>query len=343
MSPQICLALLVLALLTASIQPQEMKIHGHTINLKKQKPTPGTGPPVKCQQIQCWMKKRFMLLQVDNWDNETRNEWQGYRFNLTHFDGPHIGSWYTREYAARHGLTYRLVSVPGMDRYHARYFMKHYVTQRILEQDETDFLVVLDFDVMVSDFDQDIRCLLEQWGYSCEEDAGGKTPLFLQAQDPHFNPFQWNEWPNGTRVLNVNTGFMVIRNSPRTRDLWGQYIATCTANQTNWGNIWFWDQGYWNKDIRWRMKEHEMVVLPCEQANGFRWVVNHEPGWGCGGRYITHGWMFGKQHVAYEMLRRLMVVWTSRVNDLWQHKEVAKEELFPFLYPGGSSGKKAPG
>jgi hypothetical protein len=35
-----------------------------------------------------------------------------------------------------------------------------------------------------------------------------------------------------------------------------------------------------------------------------RWVVNHEPGWGCGGKYITHGWMFGKEHVGYEMLRR---------------------------------------
>lgn len=38
--------------------------------------------------------------------------------------------------------------------------------------------------------DQDVRCLLEHWGFDC--DGKKHSPLFLQSEDPPSNP--WNYW-----------------------------------------------------------------------------------------------------------------------------------------------------
>mmetsp|Transcript_29576 Transcript_29576/g.75393 ORF Transcript_29576/g.75393 Transcript_29576/m.75393 type:complete len:340 (-) Transcript_29576:1029-2048(-) len=305
-------------------------------NLTREAPRTYTnGQLVQCKQMECWKSKRFMLLQVDNMDEETRDEWRGLRWNMSNLSPAVISSWYTHMYAKRHGLEYTLHSVRGVpsnDGRRTRFFMKTFVVPRYLK--EVDFLLVLDFDAMVSEFDQDIRCLLEMWGFNCERQRSVNKdkaePIFLGSEDPAYNIWNYQVYDDGRKWLNINTGFMVVRSTERSRELWDAYTDIVKSNVSWWGPMWYHDQGFWNGYVRKLMRPGEQVALPCEEANGYRWVGNHGQ-WGCSGKWITHGWWYGKVVTAHEMFRRMMLVWTQPLEAAIQHDYTDRAAIFPFL------------
>jgi len=182
---------------------------------------------------------------------------------------------------------------------------------------------------MVSDFEQDVRCLLEHWGFGCEESE--HSPLILQAEDPPGNPWNWWEFNKTHRVLNVNTGFMALRNHARTQWLWQRFQEECAHNYTQWQTVWYWDQGFWNGYVRPLMAPWEHIALKCDQANGFRWLTSHDRGYGCAGQHVTHAWGFGKMDIAQEMFRRLLMRWSGQLEANLAHEHSTYKQTFPFL------------
>lgn len=165
-----------------------------------------------------------------------------------------------------------------------------------------DLIIFLDFDAYIVNISLPITALLDQWNFR-------STSLILQAFDPD-GPDNYVTDATGARVLNLNTGFMVLRNHPKTILLLQQWYA-CTEtipecqqytskNQPAW-NIWFRPQ---------LIKDEELVAIPCGDANGGvvdgRFICGDHS---CIGKYISHLW------TEKEEAKRILTSWLLR--DIW--------------------------
>jgi hypothetical protein len=147
-------------------------------------------------------------------------------------------------------------------------------------QDGADTIVYIDQDAFVSNMDQNLVCLLEYWGGAAGHahahagctrrsprtlpssqpmDALLPTPrlppasaragwyaeanqskVFMMALDPE-EPANYVDNKNGHRLLNLNTGFIVIRKSPAALEMLKLW-ADETEAHPEWNHQMFWDQ-----------------------------------------------------------------------------------------------------
>jgi hypothetical protein len=225
---------------------------------------------------------------------------------------------YNRLLMQAQGLSYTLVRA-SQDLAHHRNRSHHHVKPFVLadvlrREKEADTIVFMDVDVIISHADQNLTCLLEHWGWYSENEA---DKLFMMARDPDA-PFNYAALQNGSHVLNVNTGFIVIRNKPEAMKylkLWAEE----THNNTTWNWKQFYDQSIFNVLVRPHLEAQKLIkVLPCDDANGFKWL---DAGRGCcDARFVTHGWG-GKHLIQATIESRLpLAAWRYaqlQRNDVW--------------------------
>ncbi|KAL4420318.1 hypothetical protein ABPG77_010223 [Micractinium sp. CCAP 211/92] len=155
----------------------------------------------------------------------------------------------------------------------------------LLAQDRCELLLFLDLDVMITDFRMALLDLLDRWGFKDHH-------LIAQPIDPGF-PWDTVHLPNGTDDVALNTGFMFLRDRPRTRQLVQQWQRCPLVDKfCEWALDTWWscEQGVYNVFIRPTLAPEELLILPCDEANG------HEgsgyPGLpsNCSGRFVSHFW-----------------------------------------------------
>lgn len=195
---------------------------------------------------------------------------------------------YNRLLMQAQGLSYTLVRA-SQDLAHHRNRSHHHVKPFVLadvlrREKEADTIVFMDQDVIISHAEQNLTCLLEHWGWYSEKEA---DKLFMMAQDPDA-PFNYAALLNGSNVLNVNTGFIAIRNKPEALNYLKLWAEETNTNATwNWQP--FFDQSIFNMLVRPQLEAQSLIkVLPCDDANGFKWL-DAGGGW-CEARFVTHGW-----------------------------------------------------
>ncbi|WIA15912.1 hypothetical protein OEZ85_012661 [Tetradesmus obliquus] len=174
-----------------------------------------------------------------------------------------------------------------------------------------DYVIWLDQDAMISNPEQQLVCLLEHWGVPPAAAANNSTARLWIANDTDAYHNHMTD-ATGQRVLNWNTGFMVWRNTDRSRQVLARWWSEALAH-TEYHHFPFYDQSSFNGFVRPLLQSHEVSTIPCDEANGFGWlqedshtvaqaafnaykrVVNHlranrPPQFNCQGRYITHAW-----------------------------------------------------
>lgn len=114
--------------------------------------------------------------------------------------------------------------------------------------------------------------------------------LFLQSLDPDLEP-NYQLDVNHEKVRRGNTGFMVFRNTPRTKEVIQQWldcpkkIPDCQP-YTYTG---LHEQHVFAHWIRPTLAPGELVLIPCNDANSY---PNGNPTFtgDCVGKYINHYW-----------------------------------------------------
>ncbi len=154
---------------------------------------------------------------------------------------------------------------------------------------EYDLVVLLDADTYFMDWNVPLTTLMHHWGFD-------KQTLFMSAVDPGPpEPGNINSLldVNGTRVVMLNIGFSVWRNAPKMLNLMDQW-ASCTTNITGcdiyFSGMWR-DQTAFNVFIRPQLTDKELLILPCDDANGGNFTDNGN----CTGRHVSHFWLAKEQ------------------------------------------------
>ena len=144
---------------------------------------------------------------------------------------------------------------------------------------EFELVVYMDFDVYLNNMTVPLEQLLQGWGFTQDHDL-------LMALDPD-KPYNRFRLPNGTEVVNLNVGFIVVRNTPGMVALLDEWYRYKESGRD--------DQRAFNIHIRRQVPAGKLLVLPCSEANG------GDPAWNqddpsCKGIHIQHAW-HGKGYV----------------------------------------------
>ena len=114
-------------------------------------------------------------------------------------------------YSAMHGYTYmRVAFEKPTDRmwgFGKGLAIKHALTH-------VDLLVVVDFDVAFMDLTIPLEDMLSRWGFISD------SQLVLAVEDPDIPANRWTDMENGEEKthLNLNLGFLVLRNHPKVHE-----------------------------------------------------------------------------------------------------------------------------
>jgi hypothetical protein len=145
-------------------------------------------------------------------------------------------------------------------------------------------VVTIDHDAIFPNLHVPFEWLLNRWNYS-------QTTSLGMALDNHITP--WNPSGFGNEddfgEVNVNAGFIIAQNLPRTHDILRAWDS-CPSNETTYPNCrkfikeWPAEQGAFGTYIRRQFTEpDDLLVLPCTEANGFP-GANFE----CQGSFVRH-------------------------------------------------------
>ncbi|PSC68339.1 Galactosyl transferase [Micractinium conductrix] len=198
------------------------------------------------------------------------------------------------QYAERHGYRYiRMLVQPtappkapkGMVRC-SIIWRKVEAVARLLPQ--CPLLLLLDLDVVMVNASMPLDVLLQRWGF-------GERNLVLQPEDPGF-PRDWVEWPDGSRHISGNTGLLLFRRHPRTAEIVEQWGA-CPREVPGCREVlrgFPCEQGVWNRFVRPTLRPGELVLAPCDEANGYPGArIDHlQQDANCTGRFIRHYWYY---------------------------------------------------
>ena len=173
-----------------------------------------------------------------------------------------------------------------------------------------DLVVYMDFDVYINNMTVPFEQLFDVWGFTNDHDL-------LMALDPD-KPYNHVQLANGTCILNLNAGFMVIRNTPEMMSLMKEWYTRKDSGHD--------DQRAFNIYIRSKVPVDKLLVLPCKEANG------GDPAWNkedptCNGIHIRHAWLDKgyvethiRNHLLEDMLLTLPIEHYSGDSD-WQCSE----------------------
>jgi hypothetical protein len=138
-------------------------------------------------------------------------------------------------------------------------------------------VVAIDHDALFWNLDLPFEWLLNRWGFTNETS-------FAMALDNN-----WQQNHDDHDVLNINAGFIVAQNLPRTHDILRAWDS-CPSNATMYPNCrkfidrWPAEQGAWGTYMRRQFNEStDRIEIPCTEANGFP-GMNTE----CFGLFIRH-------------------------------------------------------
>lgn len=169
--------------------------------------------------------------------------------------------------------------------------------------DNFDYVVMLDADVVIMQPDVPITDMFKKWGFD-------NPAQIVAAPDETDMPNSWMVY-NGRRFKQVNTGFMVWRNGQRAREA-ARAWSTCFDNSSSpcfqFRNRWAFDMGGFNTFIRHDLlRPEELVVIPCGDANGFPSELTGKNNHGCGGKFASHFWEDSKAIFHVKLNRNLFV------------------------------------
>lgn len=151
--------------------------------------------------------------------------------------------------------------------------------------DGCEIVVSIDHDAIFQNLNLPMEWLLNHWNFT-------RKTSFAMALDNH-----WGQNEDEQGVLNINAGFIVTQNLPRTHDILRAWDS-CPSNSTAYPGcrkfIWNWpsEQGAWGNFMRREFNEtDDYIEIPCTEANGF-------PGMGteCFGELIRH-YTIGKDRI----------------------------------------------
>lgn len=209
-----------------------------------------------------------------------------------------------------HGYDYRYVQAPEFtDRYGT--WVKVPVVQEALLTH--DVAVFMDGDVGVHYPHVPLEWLMNHWNITNET-------LVAASLDVH-------EFPNfnDRGELALNTGFLLGQASPRTQELFQEWIdcplelTDAHANCSQWAYNWAHEQAAFRDYIRPKYnRPQEIVVLPCDEANGSpdRPDGGQPGGEGsnCTGEFIRHYWL-DKHLMKRELTDSIMPYMVSRLQE----------------------------
>ena len=169
-----------------------------------------------------------------------------------------------------------------------------------------DLVVYMDFDVYINNITVPLERLFGIWGFTKDHDL-------LMALDPD-KPYNHVQLANGTSILNLNAGLIVVRNTPEMMSLLEEWYTYKDSGHD--------DQRAFNIYIREKVRPGKLLVLPCKEANG------GDPAWNkvaplCSGVHIQHAWLDKgyvetqvRDHLLEDMLLTLPVE-RRRGNSSW--------------------------
>ena len=181
-------------------------------------------------------------------------------------------------FAALHGYLYVLVEDESMvGGRHEGLWAKPRNIPSVLK--DFDLVVQMDFDVYINDLTMSFERLFDHWGFTPEHEL-------LMALDPD-KPYNHVQLANGTSILNLNTGFMVVRNTPSMATLWAEWNTYRDSGHD--------DQRAFNIHIREKVPTDKLLILSCKEANGGDPAWNNEDPT-CAGIHLQHAWL-GKDYI----------------------------------------------
>lgn len=180
-------------------------------------------------------------------------------------------------YAQMHNYTYRFVQPkPYASRHNT--WVKVDEIYRALRTRAFQFVVFTDSDVFFTHLNMPLEALLDYWNID-------STIALAGALDPGIDRANFDMHD---RQL-INTGFLITQNTPRTDQMFEDWI-TCPTDEkyaacSRWKDSYFHEQSAFSEYVRY---DYADVVkeLPCEEANS---APGQEPK-GCSGKYVRHYW-----------------------------------------------------
>ena len=190
-------------------------------------------------------------------------------------------------YAKLHGYTYNLIidkrEYGPEDARERHTWLKAHNLGPYLENCDT--VVVLDLDAVFTELSVSLEDKLVEWNFT-------DRALVLQALDPDSaDRVNYIELADGRQQLNGNTGFMVLRGRNAKVQSLVKYWADCpeaVPGCEEHRNSLFSDQAAWNVYVRPQLTDDELILLPCDEANGHDGAI--APAYGCSGKFVSHFW-----------------------------------------------------
>lgn len=197
-------------------------------------------------------------------------------------------------YSAMHGYTYmRFAFEEPRDRFWG--FGKAAAIKQAIKH--VDLLVVVDFDVSFMDPTVPLEDMMLRWGFNSAHH------LVMAAEDPDRPINKWTIIENGNESthLNLNIGFMALRNHPKvleSLDVWSNCVDVIPDCEQFRGGA-FPDQTAWNRFALPMFAADEVTRVPCNEANGYdpEWADN----FGCEGIHVHHVWY--PKHRLFELVK----------------------------------------
>lgn len=213
-------------------------------------------------------------------------------------------------YCKMHGYTYKMVvdkriHGPADSPHHGAWLKAHNLSPLLLQ---CDMVVLLDFDVLFSNLSVTIEQKLADWNFS-------ERTLVLQALDPDM-PENYMEHTDGKKLLNGNTGFMVLRGRNKKVQRLVKYWSECPEKvpgcEVHKDSL-FKDQAAWNAFVRPQLEPEEIILLPCSEANGHSGTSMDSHG--CTGGFVSHFWN-AKEILGGLIQNKLLKIFTGELAEI---------------------------
>jgi hypothetical protein len=219
-----------------------------------------------------------------------------------------------------HGYQYHFIHVPDYDDNARSIYWTKIPALASMLSSECRIAVLIDSDAIFKHLELPFEWLLNRWQLvpsSADSSSQNHTEgtSIAMALDNH-----WAQNEDSFGQLNINAGFIVAQNSPRTQEILRDWDS-CPSNLTaypdcdRFSSNWPAEQGAWGDFLRRQYKKDEdYIEIPCTEANGFEGM-----GTECFGVFISH-YTIGKDLVKGRIAESL----ASSVMGLVQ-KELSRE------------------
>ncbi|KAF2428633.1 hypothetical protein EJ08DRAFT_636550 [Tothia fuscella] len=183
-------------------------------------------------------------------------------------------------YSLIHGYSYHFIrTTPLEDR--SAYWTKIEALSNTLEEHKCHMTISIDADATFMNLNLPFEWLLNRWNVT-------KSTSLTMAVDPN-EPQNLDAAHGG---INLNCGFVIAQNLPRTKEILDAWHHCPDLNATRypgcarWKKTWPAEQAAFGEYIRYDFDGPEDIhSIPCDEANGF-------PGSGsaCSGSLVRHHW-----------------------------------------------------